>query len=518
MDGAPALLGVGFALVVLLGVALARRTGLPDPVVLVAAGLGASLLPGTPDLRLPPDVVFLVLLPPLLYRASFLTPPGTLRRYATPIALLAVGLVATTALAVATVLWLVVPGIGFGQGLLLGAIVAPTDPVAAAGVFERLGAPRRVVDLVAGESLVNDATALVLYSVSLSAIVSGNPTVLSVGVRFVVAVVGGLAIGLVVGLLVLPLRARISDVGLQLLLSLATPYTAYVVADRLGSSGVLAVVTAGVLVGSRGRESAGVRLQVDAFWSLLDLLLNAVLFVLLGLQVRSVLQDVPDLGAAALALYGAAVLGVVVVLRVAWQFAIPPVAYVLRAATGRDRARSSNFERLLIGWTGIRGAISLAAALALPLDLRGRSLLVYLTVVVVLGTLALQGLTLPALVRRADLREEDDAHERQERGIRLALADVALHHIEELEARGRLPEGAAEPIRQVWQNARARADDGDDPDVDLVHLRLDIAHAQGEELERRRTELSPELVRELRQELDLQQVRLGGEQARRPRA
>ena len=512
------LLGVGFVLVVLLGVALARRTGLPDPVVLVVAGLGASLLPGIPDLRLPPDVVFLVLLPPLLYRASFLTSPQTLRRHATPIALLAIGLVATTALAVATVLSLVVPGVGFGQGLLLGAIVAPTDPVAAAGVFERLGAPRRVVDLVEGEGLVNDATALVLYSVSLSALVSGSPSALSVVGRLIVAVVGGLGVGLVVGLLVLPLRARIADVGLQLLLSLATPYTAYVLADQAGASGVLAVVTAGVLVGSRGRESAGVRLQVDAFWSLLDLLLNAVLFVLLGLQVRGVLHDVPDLGTGALVLYGASVLGVVVVLRVAWQFVIPPALYLLRSAAGRDAQRSTGFERLLIGWTGIRGAISLAAALALPLDLRGRSLLLYLTVVVVLGTLVLQGLTLPALVARADLTAQDDEHEEQEREARIAMADVALQRIDELERQGKLPDGGAEPIRQVWEHARARAGEGDDPQVDLVRLRLDIARVQGEELERRRPDLSPELARELRQELDLQQVRLGADEARRPRA
>ena len=512
------LLGVGFALVVLLGLSLARRTGLPDPVVLVTGGLAASLLPGAPRLELPPDVVFLILLPPLLYRASFLTSPRTLRRHVTPIALLAVGLVTSTALAVAAVVSAFVPGIGFGEGLVLGAVVAPTDPVAAAGVFERLGAPRRVVDLVEGESLVNDATALVLYAVALQALTSGRPTVGSVLGQLALAVVGGVGIGLAVGLLVLPIRLRINDVGLQLLLSITTPYTAYVLADELGSSGVLAVVTAGILVGSRNRATAGARLQIEGFWTLLDLLLNAVLFVLLGLQVRSVVTDVPDLGAGRLATYGLIVLLVVVVLRIVWQFVIPPITYRIRSATGRSSGRSSTYERLLIGWTGIRGAISLAAALALPLELRGRSLLIFLTVVVVLGTLLLQGLTLPALVKRADLTEQDGHLEREERETRLALADVALRRLDELESQGRVPAGGGDPLREVWRSARAKAGEGDNPEVDLVEIRLEIASAQGEELERRRSELSPELVRELRQELDLQQVRLGADDAQRPKA
>ena len=511
-----ALLGIGFALVIIAGLSLARRTGLPDPVVLVLAGLAASFLPGIPELKLPPDVVFLILLPPLLYRASFLTSPRTLRRHATPIALLAVGLVATTALAVAAVVSWLVPGVGFGEGLLLGAVVAPTDPVAAAGVFERLGAPRRVVDLVEGESLVNDATALVLYAVALRALTSGRPTVGSVAGQLLLAVVGGVGVGLATALLVLPIRARVTDVGLQLLLSLVTPYAAYVLADELGSSGVLAVVTAGILVGTRNRGTAGARLQVEGFWTLLDLLLNAILFVLLGLQIRSVLGDVPRLGGARLAAYGGAVLVVVVVLRLGWQFVVPPVTYRLRAVAGRGAARSTAYERLLIGWTGIRGAISLAAALALPLDLRGRALLVYLTVVVVLGTLLLQGLTLPALVRRADLREQDGQDEEQERRMRVVLADIALRRLDELEETGRVPPGGGDVLREVWRSARARSDDGSDPVVDLVELRLEIATAQGRELEQRRAELSPELVRELRQELDLQQVRLGAPHEKRP--
>jgi CPA1 family monovalent cation:H+ antiporter len=506
--------------VVLLGTAVAGRTGLPLPVVLVAAGLGASLLPGAPVVDLPPDVVFLVFLPPLVYRASFLTDPQTLRANATPLALLSVGLVVVTAVGVALVVWALVPGLGFAEGLVLGAVVAPTDPVAASGVFARLGAPRAVVDLVEGESLINDATALVLYAVAVQAVVSGPPSVGSAVLQLVVSVAGGVLVGGAVGGVVLLLGRRVSDVGLQLLLTLFTPYASYLLADRFGASGVLAVVTAGVLVGSRhgGVFSSSARLQRNAFWSLLDLVLNAVLFVLLGLEVRSVLSDGPPVRLGELVLYGTAVVLTVVGLRVAWQVVVPPPVYRLRRLAGLAEARTSLPERLVIGWTGMRGAISLAAALALPLEaggrpFPGRSLLLFLTVVVVLATLVVQGTSLPFVLRRAGLAE-DAALAEQEREARLGLAETALGRLDELEGDGRLPPGGASALRQVWEQARDRlraSDEGmEAPEVDLTALRLDLARVQGEELERLKSQeqLSPEVVRELRQELDLQEVRL----------
>lgn len=508
MESGPiAVLCLGLAVVVVLGVALARRTGLPDPVVLVVVGFAASFLPGAPSLQIPPEVVFLVFLPPLLFRASFLTSPQTLRRHATPIALLAVGLVVTTAVGVALVVSLL-PGVTFAQGLVLGAVVGPTDPVAAAGIFQRLGAPRRVVELVEAESLINDATALVLYAVAVEAVLHGTPSVLSITVTLVSSVLGGIAIGLGLALLVRQVQARVSDVGLQLLVALVTPYLAYVVADEAGVSGVLAVVTAGVLVGVGPAEASEARLQGTAFWSFLDLLLNAVLFVLLGLAVRRVLSDAPSLAPGVLVVASVSVVAVVVLLRVAWQFVVPPVAYRLRTLVGRSPAQSTAYERFVIGWTGMRGAISLAAALALPLSLPDRSLLVFLTVVVVLATLVLQGLTLPLVLRRGALAEADDGHEQQ---TRLALAEVALRRIDQLEADGTLPPGGADPLREVWEQARALAsEDTPDPEVDLVSLRLEITRVQGQELESRRRsgEVDPEVARALQEELDLQRVRL----------
>lgn len=514
-----ALLGLALGLVTLLATAVARRTGLPDPVVLVAAGVLASFLPFAPSAALPPDLVFLLFLPPLVFRASFLTSPRTLRRNVTPLVLLSVGLVLVTAFLVATVLSLVVPGLDFAEGLVLGAVVAPTDPVAATTVFSRLGAPRRVVDLLEGESLINDAIALVLYAVAVQVVVSGTPTVAGVALQLGVAVLGGVAVGLLVGTVVVLVRRRIDDVGLQLLLSLVTPFLAYLPADRIGASGVLAVVTTGVLAGGApGGRSARARLQTNAFWALLDLVLNAVLFVLLGLQVRHVLENVQNLPTSMLALYGAILLAVVVGARLVWQLVVPPPVYRLRQLAGRPDGASSRSERLLVGWTGIRGAISLAAALALPLEAHGqpfpeRALLVFLTVVVVLGTLLLQGTTLPVLLVHGPF-QADAQHGEQERELRIVLADVALARLEELEDNHEVPPGSAQPLRELWQHTRSRmsADDADAPEVDLVALRLDITRVQGVELERRRRagNLAPEVVRELRQELDLQQVRLSG--------
>ena len=524
-----ALVCLALGVVVIAGSALANRTGLPGPVVLVVFGLLASVVPGVPQLNLPPELVFLVFLPPLVYRASFLTHPRTLRRHVTPLALLSVGLVLTTALTVAFVLSHLVPGVGFAQGLVLGAVVAPTDPVAASGVFGRLGAPREVVDIVEGESLVNDATALVLYAIAVQAVISGPPTVLGAVTGLAVAVLGGVAIGLVTGLLVVLVRTRIREVGLQLLLSLFTPYAAYILAEQVTASGVLAVVTAGVLIGSRsgGIFGSAARLQTTAFWSLLDVVLNSVLFVLLGLEIRTVLSDLPPEGVWRLTGYTAAVVATVVTLRLAWQLLIPPPVYWLREKLGRPRSDSSVAERLVIGWTGMRGAISLAAALAIPLSANGapfpgRALLLFLTVAVVLFTLLAQGTTLPLVLRRVGLAN-DESEAEQERDARLALAEIALARLDELEDDGEATAEDTSPLRQLWEQIRMKQDAAgggdDDKDgntdlvVDLTALRLDIAERQSRELLRMTDTdaIAPEVARTLRQELDLQHMRLGGD-------
>ena len=513
-----ALFAIGLTLLALLATAVARRTALPDPVVLCLAGAAASTLPGLPDLDLPPDLVFLVFLPALLYRSSFLTSPQVLRRHATPIALLSVGLVLATAFAVAAVASVVVPGVGVAEGLVLGAIVAPTDPVAAAGVFARLGAPRRVVDLVEGESLVNDATALVLFGLAVEAVVSGPPTATEAVGRLALSVAGGVVVGLLVALVVSAVRRHLRDVGLQLGLSLLTPYLAYVPADAVEASGVLAVVTTGVVLGARaeGLFSPAVRLQSAALWSLVDLLLNAVLFLLLGLQVRRVLDDAPDVGLALVAVAAGAVVVTVLGLRIAWQFVVPPLLYRVRVLAGRPEQRTGPGERLLIGWSGMRGAVSLAAALAVPLEadgepFPGRAVILVVTVSVILSTLVLQATTLGAVLRRVRTSDRSE-EERQERAARTALADVALARLDELEVSGEIPPGSAQPLRQVWEQARSRVvgEAREEGEADLVALRLDLVRVQGEELDRRRREgrLPPEVARALRAELDLQEVRL----------
>lgn len=507
------LIGLALGVSVLLGTVLARRTGLPDPVALVVVGILASLVPDAPQIDLPPDLVFLVFLPPLVYRASFLTDPRSLRRLAAPLALLAVGLVIATAVVVAVLARLVVPGLPLREGLVLGAVLAPTDTVAPAAVFSRLGAPRRLVDVLEGESLINDATALVLYALAVQAVVQGPPGLGEIGLRLVLSVALGVAAGLVVGFAVLLLRRRIADTGLQLLLTLFTPYAAYVLAEQGEASGILAVVVAGVLLGSAsgGTFTASVRLQGQAFWSLLELVLNAVLFVLLGLQVRRLL-DVDSTHRGQYLLAAAVLVPAVIALRLGWQFLVPPVVYAARAALGLPRDATTAQVRFLVGWGGMRGAISLAAALAIPRQVGSRPLALFVTVVAVLVTLVVQGTTLPLLLQRLG-QTEDDELVALERRARLALADVALARIEELEACGELAPGAGQPVRTLWQQTRARLlQDAPGPEgqVDLVALRLDIARVQAGELDRLRREehLPAELVRELRTELDLQRVRL----------
>lgn len=508
------LLGVALGALVLLGTVLARRTGVPEPVALVLVGLAASLLPEATSIDVPPDLVLLVFLPPLLFRASFLTSPRTLRANLTPLALLSVGLVVATAFAVAAAVALVVPGLSFAEGLVLGAVVGPTDPVAAAAVFSRLGAPRRVTDLVEGEALVNDATALVLLGVAVQTVTDGAPGLADASATIALAVLGGVAIGVVVARVVMVVRGWLGDdVGVQLLLSLLTPFLAYVPADHVHASGVLAVVTAGVVLGQGvdGVFSPATRLPGHAFWSLLELLLNAALFVLLGLQVRQVVGDIPDIGAGELALSSVVVVLVVLGLRLLWQVVVPPPIYWLRGRLGREQDRSSPSERFVVGWTGIRGAVSLAAALSVPLEVRGRPLILFLTVTVVLSTLLAQATTLPLVLRRLGLAGGDDLTG-VEREARLALADVALARLDELEGHGDVPAGGVRPVRELWEHERQQVEPGEDPHVDLTQVRLEVARSQGHELDRLRREgLDPAVARALREQLDLQQARLGPE-------
>ena len=387
-------------------VRLADAISIPYPIVLVLGGLGIGFIPGGPALELQPDVVFLVFLPPLLQSAGYWASPKELRAELDPAHLAGDRANAGDdgrgrgSRAGGD------PSINWAEGFVLGAIVAPTDPVAAIAIFQRVGVANRVATLVEGESMINDAVALVSYKVAVVAVVSGTLTAGEAIDDLVIGVIGGVAIGLAVsGVSQLALR-RLDDAPLAILLTVFTAYASFALADGVGASGVLAAVSSGLFSGWRSHLifDADMRLNAQSFWRVLVFALNAILFVLVGEQFPEILRKVGEtFSPGEIVGYGLMVSAVVVAVRVAWQFL--PVSLGRLLPKIGDTGGGENWrERLLIGWTGMRGAVSLAAALALPFTLDSgatfdsRDLIVYLTVAVIFVTLVGQGLTLPPLV------------------------------------------------------------------------------------------------------------------------
>jgi CPA1 family monovalent cation:H+ antiporter len=447
---------------------LSTTIRVPAPILLVIGGLALGFVPWLPQLSLPPDVVLVAILPPLLYSAAFFTSLRDLRSNVRPISLLAIGLVIATTCGVAVVAHRWVDGLSWAAAFTLGAIVSPTDPLAATEVASRLGVPRRIVAIVEGESLVNDGSALVLYKLAVAAAISGTFSVVDGSLRLVANVVGGVAVGLVAGWLVRQVRRRVNDPPVEVTIALLSGYLAFLPANALGVSGVLAAVTIGVYMGWYTPEltTTETRLSGDAFWGLLTFLVNALLFVLLGLQLRRV---VDALGGGTswpgLLRDAALVCGAVIAIRIVW---VPIFTYLPRILFRRIREHdpSPNWRApLLISWAGLRGAVSLAAALALPSGFPHRNLIVFLTFAVVLATLVGQGLTLPALIRVLGL-EDDDSAEREDAKARIKAAEAALARLEELVAEDRVHEETAERIRGQYRFRQDRfrerlAADGD---------------------------------------------------------
>jgi len=499
---------------------LARSVGVPYPILLVLGGLVIGSVPGMPAVELPPELVLVVFLPPLLYWAGFFSSPRDLQSDLRAISTLAVGLVLATIGVVAVVAHAMVDGLPLAAAFALGAIVSPTDPLAATAIGRRLGVPRRMVNLLEGESLVNDATALVAYRIAVAAAVGGGFVAWQAGLRFVVGAAGGVAVGLAVGWLVAELRRRLDDPVTEIVVSLATGFAAYLPAERLELSGVLAAVTAGLYVGWRAPElaSAPTRLLGFSFWEVLVYLLNAVLFILVGLQLHPILSGVSRHSVASLVGQAVLVSGVVIAVRVAWEFTVPYLIRLLDRRPAQAVRRMGARERLVLGWSGMRGAVSLAAALALPLDFPQRDLLVFLTFAVILATLVVQGLTLPALIRRLRVRG-DDADEREEVRARLAATDAALARLHELAGAEWTREDTVERLDGLYQFRRRRLkaragiyEDEGFEDRSLAYQRLvrELLEAQRHAIVRLRNQgtISNDVMHRIERELDLEDTRL----------
>src|SRR4051794_29252860 len=482
---------------------LARVAGLlnvPYPVVLVLGGLGLGVIPGLPRVELEPDIVLLVFLPPLVYHAAFLTSPREMREHAREIGALAVGLVLLTMGVVAVVAHELVGGLNWAEAFVLGAILAPTDPLAATAVFRRIGAPDRLATIVEGESLVNDGTALVAFRVALTALTAGHFSAGDALGRFVLSAAGGVAIGLVAGWIAKHVRARLDDPQVEITLSLFTPYLAYLPADRIGVSGVLAAVAAGLYLAYQtptGLFSASARLQATAFWDVLVFLLNSLLFVLVGLQIRPVLDALGDFSTAELAGGAALTAGAVILTRAVW----------LLTHAGRSFG-----ERVVIAWAGMRGAVSLAAALSVPMDAPGRPLILFLTFATILVTLVGQGLTLPAIVRHFAPEDTGTAQESEE-NARIQATEAALERLDRIASRGDVSDHAVRHARHRYEMRLNHLTDGEDPrELPVTRdLHKELATTERETIERLHADgdLDQETARRLERELDLEEERWG---------
>jgi CPA1 family monovalent cation:H+ antiporter len=422
--------GVELTLALLVAVAalatLARVLRVPAPILLVFGGLILALTPAVPEVILAPDLVFLLILPPLLYIAAFDTAIRDIRALLRPIISLAVGLVLITTIAVAVVVHAVLPEIGWPAAFALGAIVSPPDAVAAVAVLRRLSVPRRLVTLLEGESLFNDATAIVTFQAAVGAMAATRFSLPEAALRFVLVAVGGVLVGYAVAKLIALVRKHLTDTPVEITVSLLTPFAAYLPAERLGVSGVLATVTAGLCIGWWAPRimDAGTRLRGRAVWEMVVFALNGLVFLLIGLQLSTILEHLAGRPPLMLLGLGVLVSAVVILVRLIW---VIPAAWGLPILGHRKRWA----EVLVIGWAGMRGVVSLATALALPLDTPERDLLHFLTFCVILATLVGQGLTLPWLVQVLGLADDGVSAE-QELHARAVAVEAARARIEQL--------------------------------------------------------------------------------------
>jgi len=503
-------------LLLLLAAALLVRVAefgkIPAPIVLVVGGLAIALIPGLPDVELDPDVIFLVFLPPLVYAAGWRTSPQELRALMRPLALLSVGLVFLTAAVVGIVAHALVPGMTWAEAAILGAVLAPTDAVSATAVFRRMRAPERVRLLVEGESMINDGTALVLYRIAVGVATGTAFSFGDAALEFVGVSIGGIAVGLAVGFFSNLVVRRQTDPALVNVLTVLTAYGAYIGAEEAGVSGILAAVVAGVYAGYQSPRSldADTRLGAIAFWDVLVFGLEITLFVLLGLQLPGVVDTLNETssGVSELLLPALAIAAASIAVRLGFVFAM------------RGDAGESFGQRFAVGWSGMRGAVSLAAALAVPLSVEGRPQIIFLSFALILITLVGQGLSLPFIVKALAL-EEPRRWSDEEAVARMEAAQSALDRIDEMEDSERADEAQLRRLRDLYRSRFrmcAAILDGQDPEAairserlhDYGELRRELIGIEREELLglRDRGRLKNATVRQIERDLDLEEARI----------
>jgi CPA1 family monovalent cation:H+ antiporter len=420
--------------------ALAKRLALPYPIVLVIAGLLLSFFPGIPQVSLNPEFIFLIVLPPLLFSAAFATSWRDFRYNFVSIFLLAFGLVGFTVVGIGGMAHMLLPGFDWRLGLVLGAVVATTDAIAATSIAERVGLPRRIVDILEGESLINDASGLLALEFATGLVVSNRVPTFTEGFgRLLWLLAGGIVIGLVVGKLVDLVEKYLDDAPVEVTLSLITPYAAYLAAEAVHCSGVLAAVAAGFYLGNRSSYffSSTARIAAYGFWDTFTFVLNGVVFLLIGLQLPYILSQIRSVSLNQLLIDAAEFVGAVIALRLIWIFPGAYTAFLIRRYLLKQPERLPAPRAIfLVGWTGMRGVVALAAAISLPRQVADgqafpqRNMIIFLTFCVIFVTLVAQGLTLPALIRALGLSVQ--AKDSEEQRARRKMLQAALQRLQAL--------------------------------------------------------------------------------------
>lgn len=505
-------------------VLVARKLRIPYPILLVVGGLALSFVPKLPRVQLDPELVFILFLPPLLYPAALFTSWRDFRANLRTILHLAIGLVLVTMVVTAWFAHQFV-GMGWGPAFVLGAIIAPSDAVAAIAITHHLRVPRRLVTILEGESLVNDTTAFVAYRFAIAAVVTGSFSLGHAGLRFLLVGLGGTLVGIGFGWLATAIQRRLDEPSVQTTVSLLTPFVCYLAAERAGTSGVLAVVVCGLYYGWRAPEFASSRFRLRALpvWEMVQFLLNGIIFILIGLQLPDVVGALAGRSLGEVIWLAAVILVPVIVLRIAWLILMTHLPQYVSGALRGEHSAQSWRQAILIGWTGMRGVDSLAAALAVPLVVSSgapfpdRDLIFFLTFAVIFGTLVLQGLTLSPVIRWLGV-VDDRLWEVEERKARLTANQAALARVQEL---ARRPEADRSAVQRLAAEYEDRISQLENHSIDenasdglyspaFEQISLEALEAERRtilELRNRRV-INDETLRRIQRDIDLAETRL----------
>jgi CPA1 family monovalent cation:H+ antiporter len=522
---------IGLVILLMFGVAflavLSNRFKFPFPIALVLSGLVISLIPGLPNITLQPNVVFFVFLPPLLYGAAWNTSWHEFKTYRRSISLAAVGLVLLTTTIVAFVAHNIIPEISWPLCFLIGAIVSPPDAIATTSVTRGLGLDPRLIAIIEGESLLNDASGLIAYKYALAAVMAGNFVLWQAGLNFIWVVLAGVAIGLAIGYLMYLIHKKfVCTPVVEVTLTFLTPFTSYLIAEYFNVSGVLAIVTTGLYLSFRSDEifTNESRIMAYSVWEVVMFILNGLIFILIGLQLRGIMEGIQDYTGSELALYGLTISAVVIIVRFIW---VVPGSLIPSMSRRINAKRPFNPRNLVIfGWSGMRGFISMAAALSIPLALPDgtafphRNLIIYITFCVILTTLILLGFSLPWVIKKLKIEPYSIAAE--EYDIRTKVVNNTIQHIEE-----NLSLVSAELLNNIKNkyevkfNRLQRTDlpadyfGGGESNVanifnEYSKLQIDLIAIERKTLKQlhRTGEANEEIIRKIEKELDLEETRL----------